>query len=135
MASTNGRHPRLAVGVIVGDEAPRSSDSTPWGWSANRVTALALGLTALVAGSDALVGHRLILIGLLIVGPCCALLTGRWAQTALAGACAVGLAVILGVPDRIWGTAAHLAFLAAVLVVALVNTLAALIIERSTSGR
>jgi hypothetical protein len=54
---------------------------------------------------------------------------------ALTGAWAAALAVVLGVPDRVWGTEAHLAFLGAVVVVALVSTLSALIIERVTSRR
>jgi hypothetical protein len=52
----------------------------------------------------------------------------------LTGAWAVGLAVVLGLPDRIWGTAAHLAFLGAVLLVALVGTVATAIVERVMSG-
>jgi hypothetical protein len=42
---------------------------------------------------------------------------------------ATGLAVVLGIPDRIWGTYTHLAFLAALALVALVNTAAAAIIQ------
>jgi hypothetical protein len=83
---------------------------------------------------DARLGHRVILIGLLIIGPCCAVLTGRWSRTALTGTWAVGLAVVLGLPDRIWGTAAHLAFLAAVLIVAVVSTIATAVVEKNISG-
>ncbi len=71
------------------------------------------------------------LIGLLIVGPCSVLLTGRWVLTGLTGLFAIGLAVALGIPDGNWGTSTHLAFLAAVTVVALAVTLAAAIIGAS----
>ena len=40
-------------------------------------------LPSLVAGADAALGHRVVLIGLLIVGPCFSLLSGRWSPTAL----------------------------------------------------
>ena len=76
-----------------------------------------------------LLGHRVVLIGLLIIGPCCALLTGRWVPTGLTGLWVIGLAVILGVPDGIWGTTTHLAFLGAVIVVALATTVAAAVIR------
>jgi hypothetical protein len=46
----------------------------------------------------------LILIGLLIAGPCYALLTARWAPTAASACFAVVLAVILGIPDQIIAT-------------------------------
>jgi hypothetical protein len=45
-------------------------------------------------------GPRIILIGLLACGPCCALLTGRWAPTASVSVLALGLGVVLGVPDQ-----------------------------------
>ncbi len=106
---------------------------TGWGWSANRIWALSFVLCIVISVADAITGGRAILMGLLVAGPCCALLTGRWSRTALSGAVAVGLAVVLGVPDGVWGTATHLAFLSAVLVAALVSTLAALCIERRIS--
>ena len=103
------------------------------GWSASRLWALSMLLAALVAAVDAAAGHRLVLIGLLIAGPCIALLTGRWLPTALTGAWACGLAVLLGVPDGIWATAAHLAFISAVAGVAAVATAAAALISRARS--
>ena len=54
------------------------------GWSVGRLWKLSFILCSAVAACDAASGPRLILIGLLIVGPCCALLTGRWALTATA---------------------------------------------------
>jgi cation:H+ antiporter len=101
------------------------------GWTAGRLWALGLALTVVVAAADAGLGHRVVLIGLLIVGPCSVLITGRWVLTALTGLFATGLAVVLGIPDGIWGTLTHLAFLAAVTVVALATTLAAAIIGPS----
>ena len=88
-----------------------------------------MGISVVVAGTDAALGHRVILIGLLVAGPCCVLLTGRWVMTGLTGLWVIGLAVALGIPDGIWGTATHLAFLGAVAAVALVSTLAAAVIE------
>jgi cation:H+ antiporter len=98
------------------------------GWSAGRLWALGLVLTVAVAAADAGLGHRVVLIGLLIVGPCSVLLTGRWIPTGVTGLLAIGLAVALGIPDGIWGTGTHLAFLAAVTVVTVVATLAAAVI-------
>jgi hypothetical protein len=132
----NGHAPRAIVErLLAEDSAQLNGRVTPWGWSANRLWVLSFVLCAVVAAVDALLGHQLVLIGLLIVGPCCAVLTGRWSRTALTGAWAVGLAVVLGLPDRIWGTAAHLAFLVAVLIVAVVSMVATAVIERATSGR
>jgi len=99
------------------------------GWPVRRLWLLGLASSVAVAAADAALGSRLVLIGLVIVGPCCVLLTGRWVPTGLTGLWAVGLAVILGVPDGIWGTATHLAFRAAVASVALVSTLAAAVIS------
>ena len=72
------------------------------------------------------------LIGLLIAGPCCVLLAGRWVPAGLTGLWVIGLALVLGIPDGIWGTSTHLVFLAAVAAVALASTLAAAIIQIRT---
>jgi cation:H+ antiporter len=131
--SANGhrtpRGPALAI-------SPRSHARDPSllaGWPAGRILALSIALTALVAAIDAAAGHRLILIGLLVAGPCVALLTGRWPLTALAGAWACGLAVLLGVPDGIWANGTHLAFVAAVAVVTVAATAAAAVISYARS--
>ena len=102
------------------------------GWPVWKLWILGLAISLVIASIDAALGHRVILIGLLIAGPCCALLTGRWIPTALTGLWVIGLGVVLGLPDDIWGTSIHLAFLAAVSVVAMVNTLAAAMIEIRT---
>lgn len=82
-------------------------------WRAGRVSRIwyaALLISSIIDAIDAILGHHVILIGLLIAVRCCALLTGRWPRTAAAGAWAVALAVLLGLPDEIWGTYPHLAF-------------------------
>ncbi len=83
----------------------------------------------LVTVADALLGSRVILIGLLIVGPCCALFSARRVSTAQAGGIAVGLALLLALPDGIWATTAQFAFTGSVLLVAVACTWAAGIIE------
>ena len=82
-----------------------------------------------MAAIDAVLGNRVILIGLLIVGPFCVLLTGRWVPTGLTGVCVTGLAVALGFPDGIWGTDIFFIWLASVAVVALAATAAAAFIQ------
>jgi cation:H+ antiporter len=120
-----GRRPgAFAAGLA----RPATLGSQRPGWPAGRLWALGLALTVAVAAADAGLGHRVVLIGLLIVGPCSVLLTGRWVLTGLTGLFAIGLAVALGIPDGIWGTGTHLAFLAAVTVVTLAATLAAAVI-------
>ena len=46
-------------------------------------------------------GARVVLVGLLIIEPCRVLLTGRWGPTGITGLWATGLAVVLGIPNRI----------------------------------
>lgn len=140
MPSPNGRvngHGQFQTMRPWADREVRQGDSakTPWGWSANRFWVLSFVLCALVSATDAILGHRVILIGFLIVGPCCAVFTGQWSRVGLAGVWAVGLALVLGVPDGIWGTATQLAFLSAVVVVAVVSTVATAVAQRVMSGR
>jgi Sodium/calcium exchanger protein len=128
--SGNGHRPRGGLHRGPGQpDSPASAQSLLPGWPVRRLWVLGLALSVAVAAADAALGSRLVLIGLLIVGPCCVLLTGRWVPTGLTGLWAVGLAVILGVPDGIWGTATHLAFLAAVTSVALASTVSAALIS------
>lgn len=101
--------------------SPQRRESLLPGWPVRRVWVLGLTLSLLVAATDAALGHRVVLVGLLIVGPCCVLLTGRWLLTGLTGLLVICLAAVLGLPDGIWGTTTHLAFLGAVAVVALAN--------------
>ena len=122
--ATDGRQP-MPLGPV-----PAREQSLFAGWSIRRVWYLALAISSLVAATDAILGRHVILIGLLIAGPCCGLLTGRWARTATVGAWAIVLAVVLGVPDEIWGTSTHLVFLGAVVIVAVVSTSSAAVLER-----
>ncbi len=100
------------------------------GWSTGRLWGLSLALCLAVAAADAASGPHLILIGLLICGPCCALLTARWAPTAASGCLAVALGVVLGVPDQIFATLIQYAFVAAVAVVAATATAGAAVLQR-----
>ena len=105
------------------------------GWPARRLWILGLTVPLIVAAADAALGARVILIGLLIAGPCCALLTGRWVPTGLTGLWVTGLAVMLGIPDGIWGTGTQVVFLAAVAGAAAACTVAAaLLAARRPSG-
>lgn len=88
-----------------------------------------MAVSCIVAAADAALGHRAVLIGLLMVGPCCLVLTGRWVPTALTGLWVTGLAVALGLPDGIWGTAMFFIWLGAVAVVALASTAAAAVLQ------
>jgi hypothetical protein len=100
------------------------------GWSGRRILAVSVALTFGTAAFDAALGPNLVLIGLLIVGPCSALLSGRLVPTAAMGAAAIGLAVVLGLPDGIWGMTEHVVFIAAVCCVTLVATVVAALIQR-----
>jgi hypothetical protein len=90
---------------------------------------LSVAIMLVITAGDALLGSRIILIALLMVGPCCALFSARRVATAEAGALAVGLAVLLALPDGIWGTMSQFAFTCAVLMVAVASTWGAGIME------
>jgi cation:H+ antiporter len=127
----NGQGPATGYPQAPDRSRPPRASLLP-GWPARRLWFLGLGMSAGVAALDAALGHRIILIGLLIAGPCCVLLTGRWVLTGVTGLWVSGLAVVLGLPDGIWATGTHLAFLAVVAGVALVSTFAAAFIEIRT---
>lgn len=101
----------------------------------NAVTAVYLLVAAWYAGLTVLAlafaysSPRLILIGLLITGPCCTLLTGRWALTILTSGLALALGVLLGIPDQIFATITQYAFLAAATTIGLTAMLSAAIIQ------
>lgn len=109
--------------------APTSNQSLLAGMSVSQVWWFALLLTSIIAATDAILTH-IVLITLLAAGPFCGLFTGRWARTAAVGAWAIGLAVVLGFPDGIWGTGIQMVDLGTVASVALLSTLAATLIER-----
>jgi hypothetical protein len=99
------------------------------GWSVNGVWWLALALSSIIAFTDAMLTH-VILIPLLAVGPFCGLLTGRWVRTATAGIWAIVLAVVLGFPDKIWDTHLQLVYLGFIVTVSLLSTSVATMIEK-----
>jgi hypothetical protein len=90
--------------------------------------------TAVIAAADAATGHHVVLIGLLIAGPCIALITGNWLPTTIAGAWACVLAVVLGFPDGIWATTTHIAFITAVAVVAVAAAAASAVISHARTS-
>jgi hypothetical protein len=100
------------------------------GWSSGRLWRLSLVLCCAVAACDAASGSHLILIGLLIAGPCCALLTAWWVLTAVAGGVAVVLGIVLGLPDQIFATGTQYGFLAVVAAAGTAATVGAAILER-----
>ncbi len=101
----------------------------------DQVWAVAFILTLTIAVTDAILTNRIILIALLVVGPLCGLLAGRWVRTAAAGVWPVALAVVLGVPDEIWGTRTQLVDVGAVVVVSVLSAYAATVVEkRRASG-
>jgi hypothetical protein len=80
--SDNGHRPGAPARAGASCTAQAKRESLLPGWPVRRVWMLSLLLPALVAGVDAALGPVVVLIGLLIVGPCSALLTGRWRPTA-----------------------------------------------------
>ena len=100
------------------------------GWSIARLWRLSLILCCVVAACDAASGPHLVLIGLLVAGPCCALLTARWALTAAASGLAMALGVVLGVPDQIFATVTQYAFLAGVAAAGMTATVGAAVLQR-----
>jgi cation:H+ antiporter len=134
VAARNGHRPRgSSLHAARWPARALRRESLLSGWTVGRLWVASLCLSALVATVDAALGPRVVLIGLLIVGPCGALLTGRWVPTGLAGLWATGLAMALGLPDGIWGTATHLAFLIVVGTIALTTTVAAAAISNARS--
>ncbi len=98
-------------------------------WSTYQLWALGPVLASGIAITDFFTGPRIVLIGLLVVGPAHVMLTGRWIWTALASAWVVGLAVALGAHDHIWGTQTHVALVAAVAGIGVLATLEAAALE------
>jgi Sodium/calcium exchanger protein len=135
--SANGSSPQTARARIISPSVrPRQAqESLLAGWPVRKLWVLGLAASLIVAAIDAALGNRAILIGLLIVGPCCAVLTGRWVPTGLTGLWVTGLAVVLGFPDGIWGTAIFFTWLGAVAVVALASTAAAAFIQTLRPAR
>ncbi len=91
---------------------------------------LGMASSSVAAVIDACTGHRVVLSGFVLIAPLCAALTGRWLRTAAAGAWAVLLVVVLGVPDGIWGTRLETSLIVIAVFVAVSSTLALLITVR-----
>jgi hypothetical protein len=106
-----------------------SSESLLGGLSVNQVWWFALALCTVIAATDAILSH-VVLIMVLTVGPLCGALTGRWMRTASVGVWALMLAVPLGLADSVWDTLTQFVDVGTLTVVALLSTLAATLIER-----
>jgi cation:H+ antiporter len=124
-AANDQRHTGGPSAIIGRAAAALDRESLIAGWPAGRLWALSITLSAAVGAADTATGPRIILIGLLIIGPCCAVLTLRWLLTALTGILAVSLAVALGIPDGIFATGSHMIFISSVAAVAASCTCAA----------
>jgi hypothetical protein len=92
---------------------------------------LGIGWSSLAAVVDASTGKRIVLSSLVLIGPWCVLFTGRWLRTALAGAWATCLVVVLGVPDGIWGSRLETFLIGLAVLVAVGSTLSLVITFRS----
>jgi hypothetical protein len=123
------RKAHYAVTAFRGSPTGAPDRSLLASWSVNQVWAFALTLCAIIAATDAILTH-VVLIAVLTVGPFCGAFTGRWLRTAVVGAWALTLAVPLGLADNVWGTRTQLVDLTAVAMVALLSTLAATLAER-----
>ena len=100
------------------------------GWSVGRLWRLSVISCSVVAACDAASGPHLILIGLLVIGPVGALLTGRWMLTATAACLAIALGIVLGIPDQIFATVTQYVFLTAVAAVGTAATISAAVLQR-----
>jgi hypothetical protein len=92
---------------------------------------LGMASSSAAAVIDAWMGRRLILSSFVLIAPFCVALTGRWLRTAVAGVWAIGLVVVLGVPDGIWGTRLETSLIGVAVFVAVSSTLALLITFRA----
>jgi hypothetical protein len=123
--------PRRAV--VTGPVGLWQRESVLPGWSIGRLWRLSLISCGVIAACDAASGPHLILIGLLVTGPVCALLTARWTLTAAASCLALALGVALGVPDQIFATVTQYVFLAAVAAVGTAATVGAAVLQHQRS--
>jgi hypothetical protein len=92
---------------------------------------LGMAWSSVAAVVDASTGRRIVLSWFVLAGPVCVLFTGRWLRTAVAGAWAIGLVVVLGIPDGIWGTHLEGFLIGLAVLVAVSSTLALVISVRS----
>jgi hypothetical protein len=103
------------------------------GWSIGRLWRLSSISCGVIAACDAASGPHLILIGLLIIGPVCALFTVRWTLAATVSCLTIALGVMLGVPDQIFATLTQYIFLAAVAAVGTTATVGAAVLQHRRS--
>jgi PAS domain S-box-containing protein len=80
-----------------------------------RWTLLCLAITTLVASVDLATGTNTVLISLLVTGPLLESVRGTPKSSAFVGAYALMLAVLMGIPNRIFGTEGHLILCSGVL--------------------
>jgi hypothetical protein len=92
---------------------------------------LGIASSSVAAVVDAWTGRRIVLSGFVLIGPYCVALTGCWLRTAVAGAWAICLVVVLAVPDGIWGTRLETSLIGFAVFVAVSSTLTILITFRS----
>ena len=92
----------------------------------SRSMLVAVLVTSAIALLDAWTGARAILLGLLIAGPLLAAASLDAQRTAIVGLYALGLAILLGIPDGIFGTTDHLLRCLAVATGAAANSRAAI---------
>jgi hypothetical protein len=92
---------------------------------------LGIASSSVAALVDAWTGRRIVLSGFVLIGPYCVALTGRWLRTALAGAWAICLVVVLAVPDGIWGTRLETSLIGVAVFVAVSSTLTLLLTFRT----
>ena len=116
--------------LLAWPDGRRREESLLPGWSVGRLWRLSLILSAVIAACDAASGPHLILIGGLIAGPFCALLTRQWALTAAATVVDLALGGLLGVPDQIFATVTQYACLALVAAIGAAATVAAAVLRR-----
>jgi cation:H+ antiporter len=126
-----------AAGTVLLAWPARDKTASLWrrrsvlpGWDTGRLWKTALLSCSAVAACDAAAGPHLILIGVLAVGPGCALLTARWALTAAATCYALVLGAVLGVPDHIFDTPAQYTLLAALAGAGTAATAGAALLQR-----
>lgn len=105
--------------------------STP---SAVLLWQLGVAWSSAAAVVDASMGRRLVLSGFVLIGPLCVLFTGCWLRTAVAGAWAICLVMVLGVPDGIWGTSLERFLIGLAVLVVVGSTLALAITVRAGLG-
>jgi cation:H+ antiporter len=116
--------------LLAWPDGRRREESLLPGWSIGRLWRLSLILSAVIAAGDAASGPHLILMGGLIAGPFCALLTSQWVLTAAATVVDLALGGLLGVPDQIFATVTQYACLALVAAVGAAATVGAAVLRR-----